>query len=448
VTERSSSSGVLLARRFTQSLVTSSTGDADLDARLAEIWEAYDERESPEVAVGRAVLLAGELALRQGEGLGDTGVVAARSIVPIADATPAPAPAASARLGPLPNAPVDPGPPLASARLGPLPNAPVDPGPPLASARLGPVPDGPVAPSLVAIPPSPSRAARRRLRRERRAQFAVAASWVRNTGLIILLFAAWQLWGTGIEHAHAQRSLAQEFAAHHHAGAHGPSLIAATVRVPSPPAGDVEAHLQIPAIGVDQYVLEGTGEASLAKGPGHYLGTAMPGQQGNVAIAGHRTTYGAPFYRLDELKVGDTVTLTTLTGQHLVYVVAKAPVAVSPRDVSVLNDAGDNRLTLTTCTPKYSATQRLVVVADLRTPAPTHHRPVRVAIVDPGSTPWNIRYLPSVLVAVGIIVALGIFYPRMRTQLGASRWLVLVPLWTGGLALLFVGLSGLLPATI
>ena len=64
------------------------------------------------------------------------------------------------------------------------------------------------------------------------------------------------------------------------------------------------AHLQVPKIGLDEFVVSGTNEADLAKGPGHYLGTAMPGQAGNVAIAGHRTTHGAPFNRLAELAIG------------------------------------------------------------------------------------------------------------------------------------------------
>ena len=89
----------------------------------------------------------------------------------------------------------------------------------------------------------------------------------------------------------------------------------------------------------------------------------MPGQAGNVAIAGHRTTHGAPFNRLAELAIGDPIYLTTSSGQQLTYIVSAVPVPVSPRDVSVLNNFGDNRVTLTTCNPEYSAVQRLIVVA-------------------------------------------------------------------------------------
>ena len=132
------------------------------------------------------------------------------------------------------------------------------------------------------------------------------------------------------------------------------------------------AELQIPAIGLDQYVVSGTSTADLSKGPGHYVGSAMPGQAGNVAIAGHRTTHGAPFNRLGQLapatnsRPGDRIILTTLSGQRLTYVVTGTPQAVSPSDVKVLNYFGDNRITLTTCTPEFSAAQRLIVVGELQ----------------------------------------------------------------------------------
>ena len=203
----------------------------------------------------------------------------------------------------------------------------------------------------------------------RRQKLANAFGWVRNIGIVIILFAAWQVWGTSIAQHQAQQALRAQFRSHAKSTprpAGGIRLIGADVRVPQPPEGSVVAHLQIPTIGVDQYVVEGTAEGDLAKGPGHYVGTAMPGQAGNVAIAGHRTTYGAPFNELNELAPGDSIVLTTDSGETLDYVVTQPPVAVSPNDVAVLNAFGDDRLTLTTCNPKYSATQRLVVVAFLR----------------------------------------------------------------------------------
>ena len=94
-----------------------------------------------------------------------------------------------------------------------------------------------------------------------------------------------------------------------------------------------------------------------------------------MAIAGHRTTHGAPFNRLAELAVGDPVDLTTSSGHRLTYIVSAAPVAVSPKDVTVLNDFRDDRLTLTTCNPEYSAIQRLIVVAADLPPGATHPEP-------------------------------------------------------------------------
>jgi LPXTG-site transpeptidase (sortase) family protein len=298
--------------------------------------------------------------------------------------------------------------------------------------------------------PQEAHAPRAGLRRAvRRRRLAVAASWVRNIGIILILFAGWQLWGTSIEQAHAQQSLRSQFASKAGKATSSFRLAPATAKLPQPAEGAVTARLQIPAIGVDQYVVEGTATSDLAKGPGHYIGTALPGQQGNVAIAGHRTTYGAPFDELDKLVVNDPITLTTLSGVRLTYIVTQAPVAVPPTDVAVLNDAGDNRLTLTTCTPKYSATQRLVVVATLRTPtgSPAHH-PRQSERVVSGSQGWNLRYLPGVAGLLAMLVALGVFYGPISRRLRGARWIVLAPIWLAGIFFVFVALSGLLPATL
>jgi sortase A len=197
-----------------------------------------------------------------------------------------------------------------------------------------------------------------------------------SAGVLILLFVAYQLWGTGIAEARSQRSLKREFAA---------SLPSSTTTVPTtdpaskqpaattttaplttlPPApsGSAVAIIKIPKISVDDAVVEGVGVSDLEKGPGHYPQTPMPGQAGNAAIAGHRTTYGAPFYRLNELVAGDDILVSTHDGTWDYHVAFSHD--VSPSDVSVLNPTTDNRLTLTTCTPRFTATKRLVVVAEL-----------------------------------------------------------------------------------
>ena len=102
----------------------------------------------------------------------------------------------------------------------------------------------------------------------------------------------------------------------------------------------------------------------LEYGPGYILGTSLPGSGGNFAIAGHRTTYGAPFGNLDKTEVGDSILFQTNTNQYE-YVITEVKI-VSPEDTYVLGNFGDDRITLSTCHPKFSARQRLVVVGELK----------------------------------------------------------------------------------
>lgn len=111
------------------------------------------------------------------------------------------------------------------------------------------------------------------------------------------------------------------------------------------------ARIEPPTIGVTRTVVEGVTVEQLARGPGHYPASPLPGQAGNVSIAGHRTTYGQPFHNIDKLKIGDRIVTTTA--------------------VRVLDEQGDDRLTLIACHPKYSLKQRIIVQAILRgKPAP------------------------------------------------------------------------------
>jgi sortase A len=134
-----------------------------------------------------------------------------------------------------------------------------------------------------------------------------------------------------------------------------------TAAVAAPPLGQHLATLRIPKIGVDQPVVEGTTADQLAEATGHYVGTALPGQHGNIGIAGHRTTHGAPFNRLDELVPGDQLVLT-VDGVDIQYAVSGSQV-VKPTDIAVLDQHGDDRVTLTTCHPKHSARTRLIITA-------------------------------------------------------------------------------------
>ena len=126
--------------------------------------------------------------------------------------------------------------------------------------------------------------------------------------------------------------------------------------------GDALTRIKISAIGVDVVVVEGTSASALRAGAGHYPNTPLPGEAGNVAIAGHRTTYGKPFANLDQLKVGNTIELDTPLSRDI-YQVVQNPFAVDASDWSPIAQTPDKTLTLTTCHPKGSAKQRLVVKA-------------------------------------------------------------------------------------
>jgi sortase A len=129
-------------------------------------------------------------------------------------------------------------------------------------------------------------------------------------------------------------------------------------------AGDSLTRLKIPAIDVDVVVVEGISPKALRAGAGHYPATPLPCEPGNVAIAGHRTTYGKPFANLDRLKVGDIIKLETPIGS-CTYALRRAPFITMPTDLSVVAPRPDRILTLTTCHPRGSAAKRLIVHATL-----------------------------------------------------------------------------------
>lgn len=119
----------------------------------------------------------------------------------------------------------------------------------------------------------------------------------------------------------------------------------------------------IPSIGVDVVMLEGTSTSDLKEGPGHWEETPFPGQGGNFVVSGHRTTYGAPFFKLNEVEVGDEIDLV------LPYAVARYKVTkvfiVYPEEVETVGQRGREQISLAACHPIYSAKQRIVVQGDL-----------------------------------------------------------------------------------
>tara|TARA_B100000674_G_scaffold492185_1_gene511653 strand:+ start:41 stop:1699 length:1659 start_codon:yes stop_codon:yes gene_type:complete len=126
---------------------------------------------------------------------------------------------------------------------------------------------------------------------------------------------------------------------------------------------DVVGRLTILSANINHYVVFGATSNKLEYGPGYILGTSLPGSGGNFAIAGHRTTYGAPFGNLDKVQMGETIIFQTNTNQYEYRVIDVK--IVSPEDNYVLENYGDDRITLTTCHPKFSSRQRLVVIGQL-----------------------------------------------------------------------------------
>ena len=199
-------------------------------------------------------------------------------------------------------------------------------------------------------------------------------------GILVLLFVVYQLVGTNLIARQNQRRLEAQLngelrslGPNPTAPPGGASPGSSPAPSPSPsvatPAelGSGIAIIDVPRIGLHSVVVEGVSVPDLRKGPGHVPGSAMPGGAGNVVISGHRTTYGAPFSRLNELSGGDLIRMITTRGTFDYRVTQQR--IVSPTEVSVIAPSSDSRLTLTTCHPKFSASQRLVVIATLQSPA-------------------------------------------------------------------------------
>lgn len=228
-----------------------------------------------------------------------------------------------------------------------------------------------------------------------------------TAGTLILLFVAYQLWGTGLQEARSQNDLSDEFAQLLvEAETTAPETTTTTTtevpdpddpvdvvpsdvqpRLPLPEVGDPVAQIEIPRIGITRTVVSGVTLDQLERGPGHYPNSPLPGQRGNVAIAGHRTTFGQPFHNVDKLEPGDQILTQTVQGEF-VYRVTET-VIVKPDELWVLDDqyepgdeptdaeTGEDRgtpkpvMTLIACHPKYSLAERIIVFAELEgVPAP------------------------------------------------------------------------------
>jgi sortase A len=176
-----------------------------------------------------------------------------------------------------------------------------------------------------------------------------------TAAFILAAYIAWVLWGTGIYTSREQGTLRDELSERLEEPRPRPGIVL---------PGQAYAILKVPSIGVDEVVVQGTGTEALKRGPGHYDETDDPWEgEGRVGIAGHRTTYGAPFWDLDQVRRGNVITLITEFGTFA-YRVTRTEV-IPPTQIGVLDPTKKPTLVLTTCTPRFSAAERLIVFASL-----------------------------------------------------------------------------------
>ena len=196
-----------------------------------------------------------------------------------------------------------------------------------------------------------------------------------TAGVLILLYAAYVLWGTGIQTERAQDEMRERIEA-----AWEPPARESTEASPDEATAEADSRLEVdevfgiirvPRLGSDWewMVVDDVDLESLTRGPGHYPHSALPGELGNLAIAGHRSGHGAPFHNLDRLQVGDTIEIERADGVWT-YSVDQAPTVIDPSDVWVVDpvpgataeaEPSERRITLTTCHPRYGSSQRMFV---------------------------------------------------------------------------------------
>ncbi|CAO5238873.1 sortase A [Frankia sp. AgKG'84/4] len=196
-----------------------------------------------------------------------------------------------------------------------------------------------------------------------------------TAGILVALFLTYQLWVTDLFAERTQDHLHQQLveAWRRPPPVRAPAGGRARPVIPPVELGDGVAILRVPRFGSDYapVVVEGVAVDDLRRGPGHMPGTAMPGQIGNFVVSGHRTTYGKPFNRIDELKIGDPL-VVEVRDRYYTYRVTGSEV-VTPNRIDVADPVPKrpgvtptkSLITLTTCHPKYSASHRLIVYGEL-----------------------------------------------------------------------------------
>jgi sortase A len=331
-------------------------------------------------------------------------------------------------------------------------------------------------PAEAAGPAAPSAAP------ERSPAITVVSTALIVVGTVAVLFAAFALWGSHLVQARDQDRLRGELAlrftidrASEDAGGDQSTVVAGSEfggepaegedaagggasgpkepeAVGPPGPGDPIALLRVPAIGVNQVVVNGSAAEQLRLGPGHLRGTSRPGEKGNVVIAGKRATYGAPFADLDRLRRGDEIELSTAAGTYT-YEVDKVDTLEPAEDEDVVGPTEANVLTLVTAEPRYQARERLVVRAEFAGEADDPP----LVVVPPGFEPrpdelglgrdptaWASIVLFVVLVALTVA---GLVWARRRWT-GWAVWVVGAPILVGLGVLLFENLLRWFPSTV
>ncbi len=242
-------------------------------------------------------------------------------------------------------------------------------------------------------------------------------------GVLLLFFTAYLLWGTGVYTKHQQNQFEQTLRVNplvtDKAIAEGKIPPARPAKAPK--LGDPLFSIKVPKIGLDTVVVEGVGVDQLKKGPGLFpdcttgessecvQGAKYPGENGNVAVSGHRTTYGAPFFRLNELKKDDVIDFVSGRARYR-YRVREQKIVDPVGGFAEVEQAGRTELTLTSCHPRFSAAQRLVIKASyegssLVAAGPTGKGPVRSGA--PPVIPTDVLVLGSVAIA-SALASLGL----------------------------------------
>ena len=260
-------------------------------------------------------------------------------------------------------------------------------------------------------------------------------------GLLLLSFVAYQLWGTGIVEGRSQTAIAKQFVK--------PQPI-------QPQLGGLVGRITIPSIGVSKYVVAGVRLKDLERGPGLFPGSPMPGQKGNVAIAGHRTTFGAPFSRIDELRGNERIILESKDGTFT-YIVNGEPKIVLATDTAVAKTTNPDSATVTlvSCYPKWTSTKRIVVVATLDstvlplpatplvTSEPIDQQSIAGWFHDPTAWP-TVLFFGLALIVIRIVAGLMTRRGRRKIFVYPIAFSIFIPT----LFLFFGGLARLLPANL